>query len=347
MDKSVIFAVAGAGKTTHLVSSLDEERRFLIITYTQANYNNIRTKIINRFGYLPANIIIFTYFSFLHGFCYKPFLRQRKNTRGIIFDLPPIFPRYSSIDDRRYITKNRYLYSNRVAKLLEKENLYKAINHRLERYFDVLLVDEVQDFSGHDFNFLLAISESELTSVFVGDFYQHTFDTSRDGNVNSNLHLDFEAYQQRFRKANFNLDNFSLKFSRRCSKTVCDFITDRIGISIQSSGPKETTVKYLDDQKAAHEIYRDPNIVKLFLKEHYKFGCFSNNWGGSKGIDSYQDVCVVLNPSNVKAWESGSFLNINPETRNKLYVACSRARRDLFFVPEKLLSTFKTTSKRT
>ena len=28
---------------------------------------------------------------------------------------------------------------------------------RLERYYDELLVDEVQDFAGNDFNFLLAL----------------------------------------------------------------------------------------------------------------------------------------------------------------------------------------------
>jgi len=37
MDKSVVFAVAGSGKTTHLVTALDEMRRFLLVTYTEAN----------------------------------------------------------------------------------------------------------------------------------------------------------------------------------------------------------------------------------------------------------------------------------------------------------------------
>lgn len=46
MDKSVIFAVAGSGKTPHLVARLDEEKRFLIVTYTNSNYENLRNKII-------------------------------------------------------------------------------------------------------------------------------------------------------------------------------------------------------------------------------------------------------------------------------------------------------------
>ncbi|MCV5191034.1 DNA helicase UvrD, partial [Escherichia coli] len=60
MDKSVIFAVAGSGKTTRLVASLNEDKRFLIVTYTESNYCNLREKIINRFGYFPTNIVLYT-----------------------------------------------------------------------------------------------------------------------------------------------------------------------------------------------------------------------------------------------------------------------------------------------
>ena len=89
MDKRVILAVAGSGKTSDLVASLDEEQRFLIVTYTELNHDNLRRKIIQRFGYFPVNITLYTYFSFLHGFCYRPFLRSAKNTKGMTFELPP------------------------------------------------------------------------------------------------------------------------------------------------------------------------------------------------------------------------------------------------------------------
>ena len=42
------------------------------------------------------------------------------------------------------------------------------------------------------------------------------------------------------------------------------------------------------------------------------------------------------------AWRAlGSFRDINTKTRNKLYVACSRARGNLTFVPESLLKAHK------
>lgn len=341
MDKSVIFAVAGSGKTSQLVATLNETQRFLLITYTAANHDNLRKKVIERFGYLPPNIEIYTYFRFLHGFCYRPFLRSEKDTRGVTFRLPPRFPSYKLSDDQRYMSPGRYLYANRLAKFIEQSGLIDTVVARIEKYFDVLLVDEVQDFAGHDFNFLMAIVAARMNMVFVGDFYQHTFDTSRDGNVNARLHDDYSSYMEKFKRAKLNVDTDSLKKSRRCSQSVCDFITEKIGIEIEAHDDRHSLVRFEDDPAAVVAIFKDSSTVKLFYQEHHKYGCFSQNWGGSKGIDSYQDVCVVLNPSGVKAWRSGSFREINTKTRNKLYVACTRARGNLTFIPESLLKAYR------
>ena len=341
MDKSVIFAVAGSGKTSRLVAALDETRRFLLVTYTEANHDNLRTKVIERFGYLPPKVVIYTYFRFLHSFCYRPFLRSKKDTRGVTFHLPPTSPRYALTDDRRFMSSGRQLYANRLAKFIEQSGMISAVVARVEKYFDVFFVDEVQDFAGHDFNFLMAISAARVSMTFVGDFYQHTFDTSRDGNVNANLHRDYSTYKDKFRRAKLKVDTDSLKKSHRCSKNVCDFITEKIGIEIEAHNDQPSLVCFEDDPVVVSAIYEDSDTVKLFYKEHYKYDCYSQNWGASKGVDRYQDVCVVLNPGSLKAWHSGSFLNISAETRNKLYVACSRARGNLIFIPESLLRAYK------
>src|ERR1700679_678674 len=116
MDKNVVFPVGGSGKPSRLVASLDEVQRFLIVTYTESNHDNLRSKIIQRFGYFPANITLYTYFRFLHGFCYRPFLRSEKETKGVTFELPPTFSSYKLADDRYYMTSSRRLYANRLAK---------------------------------------------------------------------------------------------------------------------------------------------------------------------------------------------------------------------------------------
>ena len=61
--------------------------------------------------------------------------------------------------------------------------------------------------------------------LFVGDFYQHTFDTSCDGATNSTLFNSKAKYESRFTAKGFICDNTSLVNSWRCSKNVCQFYT--------------------------------------------------------------------------------------------------------------------------
>ena len=90
MDKRVIFAVAGSGKTTHIVDSLSKEKRSLIVTYTVVNKENLRKKIEKKYnGVWPDNITLMTYFSFLFRFCYKPFMADLIPARGVVFDKNP------------------------------------------------------------------------------------------------------------------------------------------------------------------------------------------------------------------------------------------------------------------
>ena len=59
------------------------------------------------------------------------------------------------------------------------KNVINSIIYRIEKYFDSLYIDEVQDFTGHDFNFIVEISKiKQLNIYYVGDFFQHTFGTS-------------------------------------------------------------------------------------------------------------------------------------------------------------------------
>ena len=68
--KKVIFAVAGSGKTSSIIHLLNLTQRFLLITYTDNNAQNINSKIVERFGFVPDNIVVHTYFSFLFNlFC--------------------------------------------------------------------------------------------------------------------------------------------------------------------------------------------------------------------------------------------------------------------------------------
>lgn len=213
---------------------------------------------------------------------------------------------------------------------------------RLEKYYDEFLLDEVQDFAGHDFNLLKEICRSDMDILLVGDFYQHTFDTSRDGPTNKNLFDDFTRYQKHFSDIGITVDKDTLSHSYRCSPSVCAFVRKNLGINIKSHREEETGIYCLDGEKTSKNFFYDDNVVKLFFKEHNKYLCHSNNWGKSKGLDKYDDVCVALYPKAFKAYTSGDFSKLPASSRNKLYVACTRANRSLYFMNEADIKDLKT-----
>lgn len=59
-----MLAVAGSGKTTHIIEQLNLERRFLIVTYTDNNVAHIKKAIIKKFGYEPQTSHSYHIFNF-------------------------------------------------------------------------------------------------------------------------------------------------------------------------------------------------------------------------------------------------------------------------------------------
>ncbi len=330
MDKRVILAVAGSGKTSTLIGRLDNEKRALLVTYTNNNVEHIKRSIIRKFGYYPSNVAVMSFFSFVYGFCLKPFLARSMGLRGISYDSPPRF----ATGEARFLNKQRQIYGSRISARLCQEDVIGDVIERIERYFDLLMIDEVQDLGGHDFNLLKAVVRVKAEQLLVGDFYQHTFDTSRDGNVNTNLYEDYSKYLSRLSAIGYTIDTHSLGASHRCSPEICELVSSRLGIEITSRKTECADVKVVENPKDALDLYENPKVVKLFYSESSKYGCYALNWGASKGQDHHEDVCVVMNKTTFKAFASGALTTLKPATRNKLYVALTRARRNVYIVAE-------------
>lgn len=336
MDKRVIFAVAGAGKTTHIVDSITACKRSLIVTYTNSNYDNLIRKISKKFnGIWPENVTVMTFFQFLYRFCYKPFLSDRCKARGIIFD----FNRNKTVQQKQrayYLTDTNYFYSNRLSLFLDKAGIILDIQKRITTYFDAFIVDEIQDISGRDFDFLEKLMEMNVNMLFVGDFFQHTYDTSRDGNKNKNLFNNQDEYMKRFESKGVTVDKSTFAKSWRCSKSICDYISDNLGITIESHRTDDTEIKFVSDELSVMKIWNDTSIVKLHLKESSKYGFNHKNWGDTKGEDCYKDVCVVLNKNTMEKFNGGKLSELAYITKNKLYVAITRAHGNVYFISEEL-----------
>lgn len=340
MDKRLILAVAGSGKTSLILDELDSKRSNLILTYTVENFRNIEARIREgNDGIIPKHIEVRTYFSFLYSFCVRPYASYILRDKGLRFGpIPQHAQRKPKTSIQRYVTNSNYIYAARAADMLDSCKLLELIRNRLSRYFDTVFIDEVQDFAAHDFNFLFELAKADVSMLCAGDYYQHTYDSSRDGNTRRSLYKkgpDF--YAKQFKHNGFEVDTKSLSSSWRCSTEVCEFVSTMLGLDIVSHGNTKGVVRTVNRHDEIAAIYSNPDIVKLFYQNHHKHDCFSNNWGNSKGIDRYRDVCVVLNNKTADLLAANKGSEINPTTKNKLYVACTRACGNLIFIEDRKL----------
>jgi DNA helicase-2/ATP-dependent DNA helicase PcrA len=343
MDKRVVFAVAGSGKTSSIIDSLNANSRCLIVTYTENNTRHLKNRVIDKFGGIPAGIRVYSYFTFLYSFCFRPICGYELKTKGINFNFPlPEYAQRSKKDTRNhYIDKSGRLYANRIAKLLIEFDVVPDLIQRIEKFYDSVFIDEVQDFAANDFNLICALAKANVEMRLVGDFYQHTFDTSRDGNTQKSLHECFDKYCDKLKKSGFYIDLTSLSNSYRCSPSVCAFVSENVGIKILSHREDEVVVRYVDNVGEIDSIFKNDSVVKLFYQKSDSYAGNTANWGNTKGLDHFQDVCVVLNPTTLKAFASDNLDQLNPTTKNKLYVACTRAKGNLYFVSEKSLKKYQ------
>lgn len=338
MDKRVIFAVAGSGKTTLLIRRLSEDRRTLLLTFTVNNEAHLRAQIIRRFGFIPEGIRVMTGLSF----CTVLLPAFPAGAAGIAWpELRPAPTQNTAHECPALSGSRRTAVSPEARTFTDSLGLLPDIRIRLARYYDELLVDEVEDFAGHDFNFLLELCRAEITVLCCGDFYQHTFDTSHDGNVNSTLHDDITRYEARFDAAGFAVDRDTLNRTWRCSASVCEFITGQLNIRIAAHGIHASLIETIADTERSATLHADNTVIKLFYREHHRYGCYSMNWGASKGLDHFQDVCIVMGSSHWKLLTRQELATLPPSSRNRLYVACSRARGNIYFVPETHLRRFR------
>lgn len=340
MDKRVVLAGAGAGKTTYIIEQLKKDSRALLVTYTDNNTRNLRNRVIDKFGYIPEGIRILSYFTFIYTYCLKPLYGYELKLKGINFETP-LVKRGNKNQSRYYFDAVNKIFSNRIALYLMHNKKMKKVINRLERYFEHIFVDEAQDFSSYDFDFLCELAHGTYSLELIGDFYQRTFATSRDGNKGSSLFSDYNNYTEALIKNGFDLDVLTLIKSYRCPPEICDFITDKLGIHIDSHKTTSGNINFIDNNEDVDALFMNESIIKLFYRSSNKYPGNTDNWGNVKGLDDFEDVCVVLNPTTLGAYKNNTLSNLAPTTKNKFYVACTRTKRNLYFIDEANLKKYK------
>lgn len=343
LDKNkAIIASAGSGKTTYIVEqalSL-KDKKILITTYTNENIDQVHQYFIQMIGYVPTNISIISWYSFLLQDCIRPYqatLTQRDRINSIIFEnLPLSIQRVSKTNvDHYFLTEKNNIYRDRASDFacLADSNSNGLVVKRLEKVYDYVFIDEIQDLAGHDLDLLRKFFGSSLNVVVVGDPRQATFSTNNSSK--NKKYKRSQIFDWLFELKNNDLISIEEKTDcHRCNQAICD-LADSLYPSFPKTISKNLEVTGHDGifkikEEEVESYVREHNPVILrYNKKNTTLNLPAVNIGMSKGRTYDRVLVFPTNPMiELLATKDVSKCKDLP----KLYIAITRARYSVAFV---------------
>jgi DNA helicase-2/ATP-dependent DNA helicase PcrA len=368
MAKLVILAVAGAGKTYHICHSIDPAKRNLILAFTNENVFNIQRELIDAFGSIPKYTVVSTFHSFVYHnliLPYEPSIASYFEcdsfaSKGITTLSPP--PQSIKVGSRKAVANPRYFAKTKLRHYVDdgsryycaalselalqvkcrKVALVSRASRRLNLFYDACYIDEFQDFRGHDYDLIVNLAKRLNEVTLVGDYYQHSVsgrnNTGKPFAKNKTV-ICYSDFLDGLRKEGFEIDEASLRLSRRCAPSICSFVQDKLAIRIDSAGCNKGEIIWVS--KNLDAILTDDTITKLVYQESNSFSFRSVNWSYSKG-DTFDSVCVILTKNFENLDDEGfSIRGISDSTINKLYVALTRSRGNVYLIKASAFDSVK------
>lgn len=254
-------------------------------------------------------------------------------------------PHYRKKDSlTHYVTMNRQYYCATLSELVlqvkkNRESLIKRLAARLNLFFDCILIDEFQDFREYDYELIMALAKRLNDVILVGDYHQHSVSATNNSGKpfkNKSKDVSYVDFVAELRNSGFEIDLTTLDKSRRCSAEICNYISEKLHINIASNGDHCGSIVWIDDDPSV--VLNQDQIIKLVFNEAANYTFRAMNWSYSKG-DTVDSACVILT-DGLDNLDSDSFdpEKIKRSTLNKLYVAMTRSRGDLYLIKA---STFK------
>lgn len=346
MSKLVI-AAAGSGKTTFLINEALKitNARVLITTFTEANEAEIRKKFIKINGFVPNNIVIQSWFSFLLQHGVKPYQSAiyDEEIKGLLlvnqnsglkyyWKGTPIY--YSETEPRNYYFSERMLiYSDKISKFVCKANeaVGGLIIDRLSRIYSNIFIDEVQDLAGYDLEIVKLILKSDINLVMVGDPRQVTFHTHKETKYGKYSDGKIEQFiNEECKGLNIEIDKTSLKTTYRNEKNICKFAnsiyTEYMPCEAIEKEPTGHDGIFIVKPSNLDEYLRRYNPVqlrdKISVNVNNEYPAM--NFGECKGLSFDRTVIYPTQP--MVDWILNHSTKLKPQSRSKLYVAITRAR---------------------
>lgn len=334
-----LIAAAGSRKTQEVVeialSSTDGA--VLITTYTNENKRELIRRLTAVNGCVPRNVTVMSWFSFLIAECCRPYQRRLTGIplaiRGLNF-IGEVNRYIRKADIRRYYFDSGFdLYRDRVSDFVCALDAATggAVIRRLERAFQHILIDELQDLVGYDLDLLERLLASNVRVTAVGDPRQHTLATNRasknkkyqGAGLMTWLHERAEVCSIEARTESY-----------RCNQQICDF-ADQIYPEMPATQSKVV-------ERTGHDgvfNVRSAQVTEYYDK--YRPTALRHD----KGTDTLQLPAINIGVSKGRTFDRVLIFPTKPMLRylrdkdpkrlaapERLYVAVTRARYSVAFV---------------
>lgn len=345
MESKLIIASAGSGKTTYIVREAlkIKKERVLITTFTDANENEIRKKFIQLNSFIPPNVTIQTWFSFLLQHGVKPYQSKiyDENVNGLLlvnaqsgtFEKNGNVIFYPESDAKRYYFSNDMkIYSDKISKFVFRVNELSSgdLFNRLSRIFPYIFIDEVQDMAGYDLD-LIKLMMSSSNVIMVGDPRQVTYITHREQRNKKYLNGNIEGYiQDKCSECNVDIDKDMLNINYRCVESICK-LANKLYPSYseckcqQMSLSDHTGVFWVKKEDVAGYLQKYKPVQLRNAKSVQVDNAFPvRNFGEVKGLSF--DRALIYPTKPMLDWLEDPSSGLQDSSRAKFYVALTRAR---------------------
>lgn len=359
MDKRVVLAVAGSGKTYYICNNIDETKRNIIIAYTNQNIKNILNELKERYGYIPQNTLVMTFHSFVYNYMIRPFDnligeyygRNDFISNGVSIISPPQSsiklkngkrrknPKYNKVDTLEHYIIDRKYYSDYLSKLVLKTknkeiSIVNIACDNINKFFDNIYIDEMQDFREENWLLLVEIIKKVNNILLVGDYNQHSVSAINNHGFpfqNKKEYISYNDYIDYLKTLGLIVDETSLLKSRRCSKEVCQFISNKLNINIESNEDNVGKIIWISNLNDVLKILDNNEIIKLVWEQPETYDFNSISWSYSKG-DTYNDICIILTDTYFDLDQDNFKYPSSIISINKLYVALTRSRGNVYII---------------
>jgi DNA helicase-2/ATP-dependent DNA helicase PcrA len=349
MKNELIIASAGSWKTTSLIDkALKIKDSVLITTFTESNEEEIKKKFFELNGYIPKNITIQTWFSFLLQHWIRPYQwwMYEKRVNGLLLVESQSAVKYKwkfrnvcykeSEIDKYYFSQSGKIYSDKISKFVIKcnsSNWWNVIN-RISKIYKNIFIDEVQDLAWYDLDIIKLLFDSDSNILLVWDVRQVTYLTHNEKRYWKYKEWKIKDFieEQFISKTKFcNIDTTSFNHSYRNNQLICDFSSNLypklpIPVSKQSIKTNHEWIFLINESELNNYIsLYNPKNLKYMKSDEWELTFWNSKW-------LWFDRVLIYPTDKIKKYLKSWNLNDIKTVIPKFYVALTRAKFSVWII---------------